>query len=107
MIDSPFQVTFVFTNQVDGKLVPVESASRSQNQNQTHGNLMVSANFKQQNQNTLQKSLATLGTAASWASKSIRTLPKLHVLEKPNASFGNRSSLKRTPTPALADDDFT
>ncbi|KAG6482364.1 hypothetical protein ZIOFF_058995 [Zingiber officinale] len=102
------EVAFVFTNQVDGKLVPVESASRSQNQNQTYGNLMVSANFKQQNQNTRQKSLATVGTTVSWESKSIRrTLPKLHAIEKPNASFGGLSSLKRTPTSALSDDDFT
>ncbi|XP_074571282.1 DNA repair and recombination protein RAD54 [Curcuma longa] len=102
------EVTFVFTNQVDGKLVPVESTSRSQNQNQTHGNLMVSANLKEQIQNRRQRSLATtLGTTASWESKSIRTLPKLHVLEKPNVSFGSRSSLKRTPTSALSDDDFT
>ncbi|THU67599.1 hypothetical protein C4D60_Mb05t26390 [Musa balbisiana] len=113
------EVTFVFTNQVDGKLVPVESGVRStqhldnQKYEKKDGKSMfLPMQIKQQstksNGNTCLKSFSGLDTPLSKGPKSMKTLRKLHLLKKSNFSFGDQSSLKRMPIAScLSDDDFT
>ncbi|CAL9753894.1 unnamed protein product [Musa acuminata subsp. burmannicoides] len=113
------EVTFVFTNQVDGKLVPVESRVRStqhldnQKYEKKDGKSMfLPMQIKQQstksNGNTCLKSFSGLDTPPSKEPKSMKTLRKLHLLKKSNVSFGDQSSLKRMPIAScLYDDDFT
>ncbi|CAL9045906.1 unnamed protein product [Musa banksii] len=113
------EVTFVFTNQVDGKLVPVESGVRStqhldnQKYEKKDGKSMfLPMQIKQQstksNGNACLKSFSGLDTPLSKEPKSMKTLRKLHLLKKSNVSFGDQSSLKRMPIAScLSDDDFT
>ncbi|KAJ8504198.1 hypothetical protein OPV22_005084 [Ensete ventricosum] len=112
------EVTFVFTNQVDGKLVPVESSVRSTQhldnqkyQKKDGKSMFLPMQIKQQsiksNGNTCPKSFSGLDTALSKEPKSMKTLRKLHLL-KSDVSFGDQSSLKRMPiASSLSDDDFT
>nr|XP_018681955.1 PREDICTED: DNA repair and recombination protein RAD54 isoform X2 [Musa acuminata subsp. malaccensis] len=113
------EVTFVFTNQVDGKLVPVESGVRStqhldnQKYEKKDGKSMflpmqINQQSTKSNGNACLKSFSGLDTPLSKEPKSMKTLRKLHLLKKSNVSFGDQSSLKRMPLAScLSDDDFT
>ncbi|WOK93990.1 DNA repair and recombination protein RAD54 isoform X1 [Canna indica] len=112
------EVTFVFTNQVDGKLVPVESAARfpqnvddQKGQKENNRKLTLSLQVKQKSKDSIgnanQKSLGSLGTPLSKESKLMRTLPNSHVLKKYKVPCSNQSPLQRMSiASAMSDDDF-
>ncbi|XP_072952965.1 DNA repair and recombination protein RAD54 [Typha angustifolia] len=116
------EVTFVFTNQVDGKLVPVESVPRStaQQLNEPEGdrgkdeNMIFSPqqirSWSSSSNGTLDRTGSHLqSSSSSGPSRSMRTsLNSTPALRKSNLSWGNQSSLKRThPASEISDDDFT
>lgn len=119
------QVTFVFTNQVDGKLVPVESIARPTLQRNER--IQGRSNFKgqvgqrstpiSQNQKTPPSASHENSSNSTSSSplvsqripiKAPRTLKSgLHVSVNSKPSVANRLSLKRSyPHSVEQDDDF-
>ncbi|KAF8405045.1 hypothetical protein HHK36_009942 [Tetracentron sinense] len=124
------EVTFVFTNQVDGKLVPIESTVSSKKQgalgNKVFPRINETLNQKSMllSQRHLQPTSPISPNGDSIGSKSaasfkplqkgslnlLRTSLKgtIHVPSKPKISFGNQLPLKRLSVDPLEhDDDFT
>lgn len=122
------EVTFVFTNQVDGKLVPIESkASPKMQGEEGKENLLKSKqnlNQKPMLMSWQRKPLQSLSSSENSTSstmsapfmpsqkttvKSVRTSLKgsVHVALKPTLSLGNRLPQKRSsPDTVEQDDDF-
>ncbi|XP_020089943.1 DNA repair and recombination protein RAD54 isoform X2 [Ananas comosus] len=115
------EVTFVFTNQVDGKLVPVESGRGLTGQQSNHqedcmqkdetaiivpqqSRLLPSSPSKFSNSTNPQLQSSTLNEPTA----SIRTsLNSVRSLRRPNAAWGDQFSLKRIHVATdISDDDF-
>lgn len=124
MNDVELQVTFVFTNQVDGKLVPVEgkvspnaAAANSSTQNLKRPSSN-EPNWELQRQQQHQSETSDGDSGKRTASASCRILHgaerKLPVKDRPNVqlrtklSTANKLPLKRSSTYTLKheDDDF-
>jgi len=108
------QVTFVFTNQVDGKLVPVESAVRSTNQQLATENghikeerkVLSSPLLGKNSPESSQNFTRIIPTFNKRSTKLLRTSPNgIHAQRKVN--INNQSTLKQTHAITDArDDDF-
>ncbi|KAJ0981511.1 hypothetical protein J5N97_009766 [Dioscorea zingiberensis] len=108
------EVSFVFTNQVDGKLIPVESERRSANQqidvekHHSQKGKLLSSQLAQSLMPNVNGSQGLRTPPLKGTLKSLKTsLNVFHVPKKLNSSPGEQSSLKRMPVKSnLSDDDF-
>ncbi|KAI8014947.1 Protein CHROMATIN REMODELING 25 [Camellia lanceoleosa] len=120
------EVSFVFTNQIDGKLVPVESMKSPKTQG-VEGNKEESGSKKSLRQKSMfsspQQSLPSVSSDVGFVQnmlptsrtpiqrsnlKSARSSLKgtLHVASKPKLSIGNQLPQKRLSPEPINDDDF-
>ncbi|KAL7263828.1 hypothetical protein ACSBR1_001895 [Camellia fascicularis] len=120
------EVSFVFTNQIDGKLVPVESMKSPKTQG-VEGNKEESGSKKSLRQKSMfsspQQSLPSVSSNVGFVQnmlptsctpiqrvnlKSVRSSLKgtLHVASKPKLSIGNQLPQKRLSPEPINDDDF-
>ncbi|XP_050212084.1 protein CHROMATIN REMODELING 25 [Mercurialis annua] len=110
------EVTFVFTNQVDGKLVPIEPKERNQSQLQLLGKENLSRTSSLFKHHKLSRSFSPSGDSkAETLPASSKPMEKRSILKKtdqnsalqPKLSFGNQLPLKRlAPYNVEHDDDF-
>ncbi|KAL7246856.1 hypothetical protein ACSBR2_001880 [Camellia fascicularis] len=120
------EVSFVFTNQIDGKLVPVEPMKSPKTQG-VEGNKEESGSKKSLRQKSMfsspQQSLPSVSSNVGFVQnmlptsctpiqrvnlKSVRSSLKgtLHVASKPKLSIGNQLPQKRLSPEPINDDDF-
>ncbi|THG14151.1 hypothetical protein TEA_020571 [Camellia sinensis var. sinensis] len=120
------EVSFVYTNQIDGKLVPVESMKSPKTQG-VEGNKEESGSKKSLRQKSMfsspQQSLPSVSSDVGFVQnmlptsrtpiqrvnlKSARSSLKgtLHVVSKPKLSIGNQLPQKRLSPEPINDDDF-
>ncbi|KAL4615457.1 hypothetical protein ACB092_07G126200 [Castanea dentata] len=122
------EVTFVFTNQVDGKLVPIESnvnpkmqgTEENENGFKSNPNLNKKSMLFSQHQKPLQSVLCNGDSIRSTLCTFSKPLPRVtmksvtttskdsaHVESRTNLSLGNQLPQKRlTPDTLVHDDDF-
>lgn len=117
------EVSFVFTNQVDGKLVPVESMG-AQKTHETQANKNQSSSESPSNskpiplQQRFLPSILSSGDANAMKNTLVESLPRVPVKSrtslkavvnvnlKPKLSLGNQLPLKRSSPGPIGDEDF-